>query len=347
MIIAAPVVRQDRERIGAPAKTDFVRIFICDDVTPPEYDVLLKHEQAHIWLEHNRRFVRGMEKQTWDIACELEIARNIYDEDDESIVKAPFSRIKGGYTAETIKDLPSNIIYAEAVYNWLLENKKEIDLYSCDCSKDDCEPREQPMDSESVKILVEEAKKEKQKQNQKSKSEIAAKNALDEIKNRKPTLVHEIDALLRHRIERVPSYRRPSRRSESSDVISKGFIGKPMPPLVEVFLDRSGSFTPEKTQKAQEVLSHVLKRYGASIRQDVWFFGGGKLSENDFQGGDTPYHLIIAHIEKSNPKIAVVITDGDSCCDFSKIPKTKILCVPIECNSTDFAKKTGGVDISW
>lgn len=345
MFQAAKVVRDSRENIGAPAKTDFVKIYIDEDISAKEYDVLFRHEQAHIWLEHNKRIVKGMERQIWDASCELEIARNIYSHDDIAIIKAPLSRISGGIVPDSIPELPIDIMLAEEIYEWLLNNKNEQKAcQSCDCSAHgENESREDKISRAEALKLIDDAK-EKIESSQKSKiTEQNTKLNLEEIKHRKPSLVSEIDAALRRRIEREKSYRRPSRK-EGGEYIEKGRITIARPPLVEIFIDRSGSFTPEKTAKAQNALEIILKRYNSSIRHDVWFFGSGKISAKDFSGGDTPYHLISAHLTMTKPKIAIVVTDDDSCADIKIDVKT--LVIPIGCNSTDFAKKAHAIEVA-
>jgi len=341
------IIRDSRENIGAPAKTDFVRIYIDTDVSDVEYQVLLKHEQSHIWLEHNKRYVKGMKRKEWEVATEMEIARNIYTQDDIDVIKAPMSMISGGYVPDSIPEMPRDIILAEQIYDWLINNKKECeDSKTCDCSDHKNEGADEAMQQEAVQALIE---KTKELIEAAIRSKVAQKSLLDnlsEIKTRKPTLVSEMDSILRKRHERERTYRRAA-RSSSEGLIMKGRMTFARPPFVEIFIDRSGSFTPEKTANAQKALTDILAKYNSSVRNDVWFFGSGRISSKDFSGGDTPYHLIIEHIKKTNPKIAVVVTDDDSCCDFTDLPEnTKILVVPIHCNETEFSKKTGGIEVA-
>ena len=178
-------------------------------------------------------------------------------------------------------------------------------------------------------------------------SQIAAACAYDRLKNRAPSLTEAVDAALRVRIEREKSYRRPSRR-HLEDVISRGSISVPRPPLVEIFVDRSGSFTPEKTAVAEQQLALLLSRYGATIRSDVWFFGNGKLTATDpgGGGGDTPYPLVAQHIASSMPKLAIVITDDDPAGAVGAVDqRVMVLCVPVGCRNTSLAKAIGGRDV--
>jgi hypothetical protein len=342
-LTAAPVVRQPMDVIGAPGKTDFTRIFIASELNRDEYRTTLRHEQAHVWAGHNRRRPHNARSRLWDIACEMEIARTIYDSRDLDIIAAPRSRLAGGYLPDSLDGLPPDALLAEVIYEWLLEQPdNEVPLQKCCvCScvddaeneQDDCAAPEAIRDQ----LDADEAAHE---------SQIAAACAYDRLKNRAPSLTEAVDAALRVRIEREKSYRRPSRRC-AGDIISHGAISTPRPPLVEIFVDRSGSFTPEKTAAAERQLGLLLSRYGATIRSDVWFFGNGKLTPTDpGGGGDTPYPLIAQHIIRSAPKLAIVITDNDPVGPLDAVDRrTIVLCVPIGCHNTTLAKAIGGRDV--
>lgn len=351
MFIAAPIERKSRKVIGAPAKTDFVKIYICDDVSRDEYDVLLKHEQSHIWLEHNKRNKKEYDHTFWTQACELEVARNIYKKSDIEIITRPFSRIPGGVLPDSCEGLPFDLLIAEDIYDWLLANKpKAADPCKCcefnisDIIDNDATDTEKYDVDTLIKDVLESLEKEVAER--KSSESVCAQ--IEVIKNRPPSLTEEIDASLRYRIERQSSYRRPRRGVDDDvDLMRKGRISIPRPPLVEIYVDRSGSFTLEKTKAAQNKLDSLLKRYGASIKYDVWFFGGGKISANDFSGGDTPYNLVAEHINKTQPKIAVIVTDDDMCGELMRCPKeTKALVIPIACSKTIFSEKYGAKEVT-
>ncbi len=174
-----------------------------------------------------------------------------------------------------------------------------------------------------------------------------SKEALADIAKRPPSLVAAVDSALRVRVERERSYRRPSRRPEYEDILLPGAISTPRPPLVEIFVDRSGSFNPEKTREAEKKLADLMVRYRAKIRWDVWFFGSDRLSATDIPGGgNTPYELVAAHICRSVPRLAVIITDDDSVQEgISRPPKaTSVICVPVGCSRTLLASALGGMD---
>jgi len=344
-LTAAPIVRQPMDIIGAPGKTDFVRIFIASELNRDEYRTTLRHEQAHVWAGHNRRRPRNARADLWQIACEMEIARTIYDQRDLGIINAPRSRLAGGYLPDSLDDLPSGVVLAEEIYEWLLEqpeNERPLrKCCACSCENTGVEGEQESGSAAPARVRgqldADEAARE---------SQIAVACAYASLKNRAPSLTEAVDAALRVRVEREKSYRRPSRR-HSGDTIPHGAISTPRPPLVEIFIDRSGSFTPEKTAAAEQQLAILLSRYGATIRSDVWFFGNGKLTAADpGGGGDTPYPLIAEHLVRSIPKLAVVITDDDPADAVRVVDRhTTVLCVPIGCRSTSLAKAIGGRDV--
>lgn len=347
MLTAAPIIRKPIASIGAPGMTDFVSIYIASELNKPEYRTTLRHEQAHVWAGHNRRRPKDAQIKQWVIACEIEIARTIYDTQDVDNINAPRSRLSGGYLSDAVKGLPTGLYLAEDIYAWLLEHPQEDEKITvCTCGCDfSADVKSEPIDA-SPSDIVSSAREKLDADEVIEKSQAAATSTYKAICNRPPSLTEAIDAALRIRVERERSYRRPSRRGEK-DVIMPGSVSRPRPPLVEIFIDRSGSFTPEKTAEAEANLRKLLSCYGASIRADVWFFGSGVLVSTDpGGGGDTPYHLIPQHLSASMPKIAIIITDDDPVGNHVvKVKGPSIICVPVGCMSTKIAVALGGIDI--
>lgn len=350
IFVAAPIVRQPLEIVGAPGKTDFVRIFIADELNDREYRTTLRHEQAHVWSRHDCRRPSPVDVKVWSIACEMEIARTIYDAIDIDTITAPRSRLSGGYLPGSISALPDDLTLAEEIYTWLMEHPEEHSEYvSCTCctnpaSEDASDNIESPSKIvEGTRECLDEVEAKAVAKNQLTRS-------IEDIARRPPSLTEAIDAALRVRVERERSYRRPSRRHEKNDLLPAGHISTPRPPLVEIFVDRSGSFSAEKTAEAEQALSALLSRYRATIRQDVWFFGNGRLSSADIPGGgNTPYDLVANHIHSSLPRVAIVVTDDDSVDGLTipSMPKNvSILCIPIGCSRTNLAVALGGVDVT-
>lgn len=352
-LTAAPIIRQNMDIIGAPGKTDFIKIYIASELNKSEYRTVLRHEQSHVWAAHNRRTPENVDLHKWKIACEMEIARNIYDDEDIENIKAPRSRLNGGYIPESIDGLPNDISLAEDIYNWLIENNydNESDNHkSCNCSFDnnDNDDDNNHNDDKNLIDLIKDIRSELDENEILNINQNTIIDHYKFLKNRPPSLTNEIDAALRIRVERSSSYRRPSRRIYEDNIILSGSISIPMPPLVEIFVDRSGSFTVDKTIDAEKKLKLLLSKYGASIRCDVWYFGGDKLVDVDpGGGGNTPYVLILKHLKLSNPKLAIIITDDDPVHSDAFIPNRniKILCIPIGCDKTKLASSIGGIDV--
>ncbi len=101
---AAPVVRQPLAMVGAPGKTNFVNIFIASELNSREYRTTLRHEQAHVWARHNARRPSQRNDHAWITACEMEIARTIYDSADIDTITSPRSRLAGGYLRVAIAE---------------------------------------------------------------------------------------------------------------------------------------------------------------------------------------------------------------------------------------------------
>jgi hypothetical protein len=360
-IVLAEIVRLPRSQMPAPAYTDGLKIYIANNLSHREESLAIYHEQAHILLNHFYREIKmknayhDFNKENWVMSTELEIARNLYTIEDEDLIKSKRSGLYRGITSDSIPELPSHIDIAEDIYDYLIKNNKKCTT-KCICmqiestnNENDIKPKEQI--SYTTKEVKEILEKMIEAISKKAKKEQLIKNNSDHfenIKKRKPTLVSEIDKSLRLRSLSQKTYNRPN-RYYNEDYILKGRMTNYLSPLVEIFLDRSASFCDEKTKKANEVINAVLKKYGSSIKKDVWFFGDNKISSKDFNGGNTPYHLIIEHLNKTNPKIAIIITDDDLAdeCEKIKNSKTKVLCVPVGCYQTDLNKKGIGIDVIW
>lgn len=350
-----PVVRKPQSELGGVGCTDFKNIFIASELNNKEYTVMQKHEEAHVWLWHNKRAEQLKNKlgqynhRLWNIATDVEIAKCIYNKTDEACIKAPRSRLKGGILADSFQDLPKDIIYAEDVYEWVLENSPPEPQDSWGCtSEDDNDIGEAEVEQAMVEQAVEDLKEFQEQREAQTQAEESLKSKLYSITNKKPSLVEEVNATLRVRHKRPESYARQGRR-ELSGLIAKGRKSIALPPLVEVFVDRSGSFCESKTAYANEAVTKVLTKYRASIRYDTFYFGNDELRDTDTGGGgNTPYHLIMEHLCKTTPKIAIIITDDDYCQqpDFALPKQTKILCIPVGCENTIFSTKAGGKDVT-
>jgi hypothetical protein len=278
----------------------------------------------------------------------MEIAKTIYDDIDIENINAPRSRLSGGYLPDTLANMPVGIILAEDIYEWLLQqSENEIPDVECTCSCTCNSDRDEESDQPDASTMVESARAALDDIDKVGDAQAAVTSNYNHLKNRTPSLTDEVDAALRVRVERERTHRRPSRR-DSPNVILPGAVSIPRPPLVEIFVDRSGSFSSDKTAQAEIRLKKILAKYGASIAADVWFFGNGRISASDIRGGgDTPYHLIAQHLAVSLPKIAIVITDDDPVENSIKpVLGPVIICVPVGCTSTNLARRLGGKDVA-
>jgi hypothetical protein len=157
-----------------------------------------------------------------------------------------------------------------------------------------------------------------------------------------PTLAGELDrALGRYRIVRDPSYRRPPRYAPNGGLLRKGRLLSAKRPRVNIYVDRSGSFTPQKTAEAEYILSTILGKYGASIEKDTLEFSDSVGKEIE-RGRGTNYKAVYESVSKDRPAVAVVITDADGCDFLEKIPGSFVIIVPVGCVTTTVAKKWDG-----
>jgi hypothetical protein len=348
-LTAAPIVRQPMSVVGAPGKTDFVKIYIASELNKAEYRTVLRHESAHVWAAHNRRRPKDAKHELWAIACEMEIARSIYDDIDLENINAPRSRLGAGYKPDSIEGMPDDIKLAEDIYDWLIDHPEQCPKHLECCACDHSYKGGEEIDPADISDIVMDIRETLDADEKAKVAQVTSNNVYMSIRNRTPTLAYAIDAALRVRIEREKSYRRPSRRNANESIILSGSISKPRPPLVEIFVDRSGSFSPAKTAVAETKLREILGRYGLTIRADVWFFGGDKLSGKDFSGGgNTPYELIPQHLEKTCPKLAIIITDADPAPSNMRAvdARTTVLCVPVGCNATRLSSALHGLDVA-
>lgn len=344
----------DRIKMPAPAYTDFSKIFVAREANNSQRSILIAHEHAHVWLNHNTRRPHdfGQEKfnnHFWKMALEVEIARNIYTIDDEDEIRKPMTILSGGVVCDTFPEMPSDLLLAEDIYIWFQKNPDQIEKSNaklfCSCSEERALEKEgeegASPDMESVKKDIGDVKE--------TLKTLAKKTPDKFIVKKKPSLAGEIDYLLRSRKKRLKKYSRPSRR-EVDPFIFKGIKKIKKVPLVEIFVDRSGSMSGEKTGSSEEKLKHILKKYRASVENDVFYFSNGSLFNHDVPpNGSNPYGLVMDHLEKSRPEIAVILTDYDETDTIRLTPLshdvTKILCVPICAERTAISDLIGAKDV--
>lgn len=307
-----------------PGYTDYVKAYVSRDFGPKDREILVKHELAHIYLQHNTRSmdIPDRDPLLWNVALDLEIAYHIYTEEDENILHSPFSAL-GRYriiTKENCKRFPG-CQFAEEFYPLL--------------KKDEWDPTHDGEINEELSKLLEEMLKDLKVDLgggvnphdlvQAAKGAIAeyvdnirAANKLTQAVESfpPPSLASEIDAHIgRAKVEVVKSYRRPSRReSLETGLMRKGRTLKRKAPRVVIYVDRSGSFDASKTAIAERTLKEVLQAYRANVDCDVLYFSDRIFKLDKKQGGGgTNYATVWDNIVKDRAEVAVVITDSDPC----------------------------------
>lgn len=357
----AKIIRLPRSDMPAPAFTDFSRIYVAREANRVQDALLVLHEQAHIWLNHKTRRpddfgTESFDKTLWDCAMEMEIARNIYTQKDDDEISKPMTILSGAFLRDSFPSMPPDLLLAEEIYDWLKKNPQEVPSCAarkfCACSEHgDEDGDEDDEDATSGKISAEEMKEIKaglEKLAETMETE-AKKITINSIKVRKPSLAGEIDHILRSRKVKNRTYMRPSRR-EAPPFILRGSKKLKKVPLVEIFVDRSGSMSGEKTAASVGKLKKVLAQYRASVECDVFYFSNGRIYNHDVPpNGGNPYPLVMAHLEKSRPKVAIIITDYDLEETRGLTPlshrETKILCVPVCAERTAIANLIGAKDV--
>lgn len=326
----------------AIAYTDFRFVFLSSLLSSKdEYDTALIHEVGHIWLQHQLREKKireqkkdNFKRKYWLIAVDMEIAKHIYNDNEANIINRPRSILNGGITQEHTEKYP-DCVYAEDFYEQLLLNDNQLE------SKFHSEYIESDEDiKESVEELVENAKKEVEKL-QKQKQVEQTQQKINNFTPPKPSLASEIDKYLgRAKILRKASYKRPARR-ENPDFLKKGMANHLQTPHMTLYVDRSGSFTPQKTTEATQLIGTILKKYRGRITNDVIYFNNTLLREDPMRGdGSTNYQAVVDNIIKERAKLSIIITDNDGYTKpegLSAIPPTIV--VPVGTQRTVVARE--------
>lgn len=357
-----------RELTGpSPGWTDYKHIHILNQITGDDERVLLTHESSHVWLNHDQRCKPLADKRLAAVACELEIARAIYTQEDNKIIERSYSPIKGGYTASSMPELPKELVYLEDIYDWLVKNQPELPKdKGCQACKektgdaqpigdgkqkgdapddtgtpDDAQGGNQASEGENEDTgagndpakLVEQVKKKLDHAASIAAGELAAR-----IKVKRSFLASEIEALNSDARKKKLSYSRPNKRKLDQE-FSRGYKRQLAKPKVIIYVDRSGSFTPEKTEKAQSILAKLLSRYQTTINASTVYFTCGRIWDREpTDNGDTPYQAVVNHIAEQTPALAIVITDDDPLNVNTRKLAARTLVVPVGCKTTDFAK---------
>ena len=334
--------------------TDFSRIYVRESLTGSEKKVVIKHENCHVWLQHQRRTSQLIDKYgecdktLLNIAFDLEIAKHMYNKDDLNIIGMPRSPLN-----RCIKPRDCNIypdcIYAEEFYEKLLKNSKtlRIGIDNIDFLK---KIKNKKKTRKKVGQLIIEAKSKLENLEKKLEKENQIQKTQNEIKRfvpPKPSLASEIDRVFgRNKVDRISSYRRPGRR-ENKDFIRKGKTAQIRTPHLTLYVDRSGSFDYRKTKEATEKMLQLLMKYRGKIKQDVIYFNDVLMAVDPLMGsGSTNHQLVVNDLASHNSNLTVIITDDDSMNIKvpAKLPEN-IIVVRVGCLSTTLAKQLDCVEV--
>lgn len=342
------------------AYTDFSAIYLSNSLFGKDLETAKKHELSHIWLQHQSRLselkknTKDVDHLIWNIAADLEIAKHIYDQQDEATIASPFSMLKGGIRKKHVADYKSE--YAEGFYEELMKQSDEIKemLKSMDAAGNKMEEEqegEQEGESQQQKP-VEEVVKEAQQKNAEEKEKAENRKRIKQVhesiksfKAPKPSLASEIDSVFgRNKITRVKSYRRPSR--VESEFLQKGRVSKKKAARFALYVDRSGSFDNGKTMEATRKIAEIVTKYRGKIEKDVFYFNNNLLTVDPMVGsGGTNYQAVVDDIIRNQAELSIIITDDDYChIEFDKKRLPKVLVVPVGCSSTVIAKVIGAYE---
>jgi hypothetical protein len=326
-----------RELTGpAPAWTDYKNIHILNHITGEDERVLLVHESSHVWLEHDRRSHHLERQDLASIACELEIARAIYTPEELAHIKQS-TILKGGATDETFPEIPKDLIYLEDIYEWLVKNAPETPPPKGTCirhehgGQDESEEQQTSIIKSPVQLIEEAQERVKSIPKPVEVLYPAVKRSF---------IASELEAANGHARLKKRSFARPSRRFDTE--FTRGTKRVLAKPKVVIYVDRSGSFTPEKTAAAEDALAKLLNRYKATIESTTLYFTEGRIWDKEpEENSDTPYDAVVKSIETVKPALAVVITDDDPLPYGMPTLTQKTVVIPIGCKTTEFARHFG------
>ena len=88
--------------------------------------------------------------------------------------------------------------------------------------------------------------------------------------------------------------------------------GKNNVPLINVYFDRSGSWTPEKTEKGAQAIA-TLNKYvtRGEIKLKLYYFNTRVMDTDPGGNGGTDGQPIMDHIQQTKPNNVIILTDSD------------------------------------
>jgi hypothetical protein len=270
---------------------------------------------------------------------DLECARAIYTPKDLSIINSPISRLRGTINLD-FADVPEELVIWEEIYDWILKNlpPEMAEQPSLDIRVMGEEPGEggqdkpEIVDSKSARELaIADANEQEYIQEGKQiQEEINSK--LRDLSVRK-SIASTVDTIVNASIGHTRSFSRPSRRPIDG-ILTRTDVRTDKRPQVLLYVDRSGSFSPEKTKVAEERIQELIHMYGYKLQLSTYYFGNSRLSNtDDITGGNTPYHLVANHISQHKPKLAIIITDDDASEPYVAPEGVNVGVIEVDCSS--------------
>lgn len=346
--------------------TDFTNVYISTSVVrADERNVLLLHEYSHIWLNHLTRYrvknsVTRMNRSVWNIACDMEIAIHMYTDDDERVINSPRSMLGGGITTKDAERY-APAIYAEELYDALMKETEEkiqqlveklLDAANSEFLSDDEGTSFDELSDIEKEALIRAAQKlrdENTQNNQDKQAKEQAQRAVDGFSAPRPSAGSLIDRYLgRSAVTRIASYRRPSRRQSQSIFLRKGEVAVPKSPRLTLYVDRSGSFSSDKTAQSVDMVLRLLTKYRGRVEHDVIYFNDVLLKTDPGHGsGGTNYQPVVDNIYADRAQLSIIITDSDSATGVS-VPSNlpPIFVIPVGCHQTSLASVLDVFDAS-
>lgn len=116
-------------------------------------------------------------------------------------------------------------------------------------------------------------------------------------------------------MKREETYRKLDPRYEDSEFIMPGEMETPSGhiPVINVYWDASGSFSPPQKTAAAKKAIETLNKYVRSgeIKMNVWYHGVRISDTFAGAGGGNRSNIVEEHILETRPDNVIVITDGD------------------------------------
>ena len=329
------------------AYTDFTSVYVSNSLSGREERTALKHERAHIFLQHNLRIQKLGNKTLANIAGDLEIAYHIYNDEDNQVITAPRSLLAEGIKKKDCEKYPG-CIYMEEFYEELLKDK-DMTLKSHDAEFNKLNDTDKEL-SESIEDIVKKAIQsieECVESDESEKQTQQAQSVINKFKAPKPSLASELLSVFgRNKLTHKRSYRNPDEFEDNQDFFKKGWVTEKRKPKLNIFVDRSGSFDDIKTLSATKKLDECLMKYRGRINKDVFYFNHMIMVDDPKIGnGGTDYKQVIDKINADASDLSIIITDDDPCNSKSG-PKSKTIVMPIGCTHTNIGKMFGLVEVS-